>query len=1108
MTQARREAFARQALDRYDRHESMLQPAVAEALGQYVDALAPLVRQAITHAGTMHELTAAAPLGEGPASGLLPGGLGGWLTDHRLNVIAGVVEKFAASPRWRELLGAHVMPVYDRLLGEILGPGLGDGRIAGDLQQWRGQWLEDRTQALLGVPDFVTGLFRTQLRGLAERKGTSVEDAMGMAQKLLDRGYVSWKNRAELIARTEVVGANNQGAHAAWSALSHATGEPATKTWLATPDSRTRKDHKHVDGTTVGIDEDFTVGGHRMNGPGDNRGGPGEVCNCRCTMTYDFPGSEDKPGGPALNSVGGAEHAAEGLQAAAWTWALAVVPEPADAAPALPEGVQHLPGAGGDNTGVALMAGLSAADAARLAVPDGETPEGMHVTVGYLRDPAAQYSPEVLASLLDALAPICSAGLPFTPDAFATAHFNPEDDEREPCAVVLVQSPELATFHDDVAGAIASMASDTFPVWVPHVTVAYNADPSVIPDGVVGGELTFDRLVIGWGPDQYVLGQPAPEVDPEVDTAPEQLTAAAAGEDQAVTAPADTTTPPPAPDEATGGDTAAGDLDLTPHGQQWEGIMAVLDAPSGDGRVIGSAGLRIRPLPLPLSWQRESGEMHDDSVVVGRVLSAEVRQDPELGSVLWGTGDYLDPMFCYDAQQAMAQVEEGLGLCSVDLAVTEVGFADAAGLPVDPSLLTGDEELYEVSMASAFGGVTITSFPSFEQARLRNVPLDLSGKNPSGEVAIMPPAGPATFAAATPEPPTVSDDGSTITLSDGTEVKVGDLVAYPDPDGDSVTEVGAIKAIDVAGGTITATPVPETAPDTGEPVQDPDRTIDIAQLVPAGPPVATEAESLLASSALRPYTAAYFKRAEPDEVTPLTVDPETGEVYGHLATYNECHVGKLEENGTCVTAPKSKTEYSDFHLGQVLTDEGPMQIGKLTVGTGHAKPGGGHYGAVQHYDNSGHAAAVVRASDGKHGIWVCGQVIHDTPASRIEELMRSPLSGDWRMRYFSDGTQNLELCAALAVNVPGFPVRRPELRIGKLGKMGQLSLVAAGVVMPDAGRTLDAIGLPSGAQISKADFESLVAAAAEALAARSTTRPAGGNAVAVRRARARLRLSA
>jgi hypothetical protein len=76
----------------------------------------------------------------------------------------------------------------------------------------------------------------------------------------------------------------------------------------------------------------------------------------------------------------------------------------------------------------------------------------------------------------------------------------------------------------------------------------------------------------------------------------------------------------------------------------------------------------------------------------------------------------------------------------------------------------------------------------------------------------------------------------------------------------------------------------------------------------------------------------------------------------------------------------------------------------------------------------------VRAGEDAHGIWVAGALTAQCDDRRVAELRRSPLSGDWRR--IGNG---LELVAALAVNVPGFPVPRSRVAAGV-----PMSLVAAG----------------------------------------------------------------
>lgn len=179
---------------------------------------------------------------------------------------------------------------------------------------------------------------------------------------------------------------------------------------------------------------------------------------------------------------------------------------------------------------------------------------------------------------------------------------------------------------------------------------------------------------------------------------------------------------------------------------------------------------------------------------------------------------------------------------------------------------------------------------------------------------------------------------------------------------------------------------------------------------------------------------AWFDNPELTEKTPLTVEPD-GRVYGHLAAWNECHRDVSQRS--CVLAPKSRKDYAPFHLGQVFTSEGDrLAVGKIVMDTRHASINLGYTAAAIHYDNTGDEVAVVRAGEDEFGIWVAGSLVPEATPAKAAKLRRSPLSGDWRA---VDG--NLELTAALAVNVPAFPVYAMD------GDDNRLALVAAGTVL-------------------------------------------------------------
>ena len=86
------------------------------------------------------------------------------------------------------------------------------------------------------------------------------------------RGY-----EAERIARTAGTGAAARGAV---SSIRDA-GAPG-KEWLAEDGPRTRPAHNRADGQVVPVGSKFTVGGQRLWWPGDPRGSPDNVINCRC----------------------------------------------------------------------------------------------------------------------------------------------------------------------------------------------------------------------------------------------------------------------------------------------------------------------------------------------------------------------------------------------------------------------------------------------------------------------------------------------------------------------------------------------------------------------------------------------------------------------------------------------------------------------------------------------------------------------------------------------------------------------------------------------------------------------------------------------------------
>ena len=92
--------------------------------------------------------------------------------------------------------------------------------------------------------------------------------------------------RASTIARTET---HTASSFAIQKQAENFESPQMVKKWIATTDDRSRASHLAVNGTEVGINEDFVVGGKKMSYTGDPRGGAKEVINCRCVIVYTEP---------------------------------------------------------------------------------------------------------------------------------------------------------------------------------------------------------------------------------------------------------------------------------------------------------------------------------------------------------------------------------------------------------------------------------------------------------------------------------------------------------------------------------------------------------------------------------------------------------------------------------------------------------------------------------------------------------------------------------------------------------------------------------------------------------------------------------------------------
>lgn len=203
----------------------------------------------------------------------------------------------------------------------------------------------------------------------------------------------------------------------------------------------------------------------------------------------------------------------------------------------------------------------------------------------------------------------------------------------------------------------------------------------------------------------------------------------------------------------------------------------------------------------------------------------------------------------------------------------------------------------------------------------------------------------------------------------------------------------------------------------------------------------------------------WFEDPQLDGPTPLTVTAD-GRVYGHLAEFGKCHRGI---QGRCVMPPRTKNGYQHFNTGAILTADGSqVRVGKLTVNAHHApmnvRPGA----AAAHYDHTGAVAAFVRAGEDEFGPWLAGATKSDATPEQIRDLRANAPSGDWRN---TEG-RGLELVAALAVPVPGFPIMAvtasahgevAEALILAWGSSEELAICASGFEPVDEGARIKAL---------------------------------------------------
>jgi 2'-5' RNA ligase len=634
---------------------------------------------------------------------------------------------------------------------------------------------------------------------------------------------------------------------------------------------------------------------------------------------------------------------------------------------------------------------------------------GAHVTLLFLGE-SSEFDPTDIKAELEAYTTTFAGG-PFSENVSGRATLGEGHAD-----VVLLDAKNLANIRGAILASEPVRARhdqvEQYPTWIPHLTLGYPETPAKAE--FAGEAIEFDRLAIWHGEErtEYPL---AGEVAVVGESKPDEF----AVKDEM-----------PVPEEEVAED---GEPTWIPDEEAmiqvpFHGIAAPEGIPSGDKRMFAIGSLINRPLPLSLKSMFIDDEGHKGSVISGRIDN------------IWREDGVIKYEGVFDVGEA--------GYETVRL------IADGMwrGVSVDVDQATGGptpDGGVEYTQAR-ISALTVCAIPAFAEAYIAlgtwadaeeettetpvvtGETVDASGEKISFEVV----------------PPKTKDGPGWITNPNPTK----DITSY------WVTGVGRAKI-----GWGTPGDFNRCRMQLVKYVQNPDWLAGLCANLHyralgtwpgrgahAGGIVAMKMDeqaelpsvNLTASAALAltAVSADYFRRMEFSAPTAMTIE-EDGHVFGHLAQWDSCHIGFPDK---CTSPPRSMTNYAYFLTGEYLTDAGRVPVGQITLGTGHATERMGMRAALAHYDNTGSAVADVTVWEDEFGIAFSGKLREDLPEKDIRALMASPLSGDWRGVIVA-GSENLEMCAALAVNVQGFAV--PRVSFAMEGDH-QLSLVAAGVLEP------------------------------------------------------------
>lgn len=618
-----------------------------------------------------------------------------------------------------------------------------------------------------------------------------------------------------------------------------------------------------------------------------------------------------------------------------------------------------------------------------LAVAGGEPADQLHVTSIYLTGDHTELTAQHRHDIGQALAETVQGPIVATVTGMRSL-----GADEPPATVLMLDAPELhdlrRRFKDVMAAAGVPIPEDTYPEYLPHLTVGYGT-PFEDVQHFVGTTFTIDRVAAFYGPDRAEVPM-------------------------------------------TKG---------TPVTRFYAPSIARMGIPTDDGRLIAPGAISYRTLPIAYRWQEFDAPGHDGAVVIGAVDQIDI--DPETGNVS-GSGELANPDIIPEVERAMELMRLGVLGISIDPGAVTIeegpmgmmmfskyeissftalpipAFSDTRVMLVDDMDLMPAEECDDDMMPDDEGWLYALT-AAVTSDGLTGLPVagtDVAWDGPGAAQRVAAWAG------------VDADDAG-----DAEWAKYGKAFLYRDDAADPHTH-GAYKlgVADIRDGELTLIPrgvyavagvlagargganIPEAQQDK---LKSAVRGL-YTHLSDALDDNGIKAPFSLTACATNRPPAAWFEDPKLTGPTPITITPD-GYVYGHIGLHGQKHRGFSGD----VFIPRSHSAYREFLLGGTTTAEGTIvPTGKITLGGGHAADSLAARPATEHYDDVSTTVAVVSAGDDRFGVWVAGALKPDVTDQQIDELLQSPPSGDWRV----DQLGNLELIGVHSVNVPGFAVYR------------------------------------------------------------------------------------